>query len=1231
MTTTSHRVGPHRAFAGLSRARVADFRDIHADSVIIVCGCGESLNELTRPERFITIGVNDVGRRFQPNYLVVVNPPNQFSGDRFSYVESSQAEYLFTQLKLGLSRENIIKFQLGTYGGTDFSNPDVLHHTQNSPYVALCLAVHMGARRIGLIGVDFTEHHFFARTGTHSLTPQLAIIDKQYKRLGEAIKARGVEVFNLSGVSRLTAFPKSTLEDLITRAAAPATASSAMDVPVAPGKPIIAPNGNGASRRKGCATTPSSATIFAAGERPRVFGVDYHFITCGEVFGTGLRNGAADLGITYEGALWDDPQLAAKIDRFRPDLLFVVHGRRFAQKWGTRFSNYRTAVWLVDEPYEVDDTARWSNVFETVFVNDPNTLSRHRNAHYLPVCFNGHVHRDKGLPRPYKVGFIGGYNETRERLLNEIARAGLLSYVVGGPWRSQGLQRLSLGTHVLPEKATELYQQSRVIVNIFREVHHYNRERVPARSLNPRIYEALACGALVLSEERPELREMLPDLPTFENSQSMADTLMQLLADEAEYRKLLEKSRAKLAGHSYSDRLAQALRICLGSQLELTLPAKEDTRMSLATGKANWTAAIDKAGAENVGEISLAGWFRYGEAAQVGADGTVVLSKQHSPGPGSETGLVSEHAYDNVELSFDLWLDADTWFIAKIHQLDRVDQKANSYHFVSEPKANYVAKHHHIFCQVPITRGVWQAIVFRHERHFVEVHINGGVIARVPDHQLRRGYCFIGVKGGRAKLKKIQVTDLSTVLDQEHRSTGVVAQQTKIDAGLTQKSELPAPGVGSWPFSLMPRRNLIYHIWPVRGAMWQWNLEQLKKRIDIFNGRRIIGIVHDDRSVPPEEVKEFLAGHGFEFIIAKNDERGEAITFPLMMREVASVDPNEITFYGHAKGVKYEPNVPVPVKRWAEVQYRVALDDWFTIREHLQRFAMTGSFRRPGRFGAHRNLADWHYSGTYFWMRNAHVFTRNYSEVPQFYGGVETWPGTIFRKSETACLFIDDVSQHPYYQDFWRNMAEGEFRRWESTVRPFPPPSDLVQPLPYKSYTEPRMEQNPDEFDWWVRLLLQEQVSSVLTIGSRNGGVEWHLAREFFEHDRKIEITAIEKDFNPQLAQTFSDAERRFHQTLRLVIADSTSPSIRAQLADHYDAVFIDGDHSYRACSSDFVLAKSLNPRLIGLHDVVDSDFHAYSFCCVSRLWGELTAQYHTQQKISGDWGGIGVVIFDRP
>jgi hypothetical protein len=192
---------------------IADFRSLHAGESIIVCGCGASINDLARPERFITIGVNDIGRRFHPDYLVVVNPREQFTGDRFRYVETSQAKYIFTQLDLGIAHPNIVKFRLGAYGGTDLSDIETLPYTQNSPYIALCLAARMGASRIGLIGVDFTDHHFFAPTGTHQLTPQLATIDEQYRKLGEALRAKGVEVYNLSRQSRLTAFPKMPVEE----------------------------------------------------------------------------------------------------------------------------------------------------------------------------------------------------------------------------------------------------------------------------------------------------------------------------------------------------------------------------------------------------------------------------------------------------------------------------------------------------------------------------------------------------------------------------------------------------------------------------------------------------------------------------------------------------------------------------------------------------------------------------------------------------------------------------------------------------------------------------------------------------------------------------------------------------------------------------------------------------------------------------------------------------------
>jgi hypothetical protein len=190
------------------------FRDYHKDATIIVCGCGHSLRSFSEYNQFITIGVNDVGRLFDPTYLVVLNDRTQFYGDRFFYVARSRARALFSQMDLGISHPHVVPFNLGQFGGVTWDVENALPYTCNSPYVALCLAGLMGAKQIGVIGVDFTEHHFFARTGWHVLAGQFPTIDLEYRTLADALDARDVKVVNLSRESRLTAFPKGDIAEL---------------------------------------------------------------------------------------------------------------------------------------------------------------------------------------------------------------------------------------------------------------------------------------------------------------------------------------------------------------------------------------------------------------------------------------------------------------------------------------------------------------------------------------------------------------------------------------------------------------------------------------------------------------------------------------------------------------------------------------------------------------------------------------------------------------------------------------------------------------------------------------------------------------------------------------------------------------------------------------------------------------------------------------------------------
>ena len=125
----------------------------------------------------------------------------------------------------------------------------------------------------------------------------------------------------------------------------------------------------------------------------RDFAVNYRFLACGDVFTDGLRHAADTLGIEWSDASWDDPNLPARVSTFAPDLLFVVHGRRFAQRWRRRFNGYRTAVWLLDEPYEVDDTAGFFHVRSRV-----RQRLRHARSPSSRALSAG-VSRPRGAPR----------------------------------------------------------------------------------------------------------------------------------------------------------------------------------------------------------------------------------------------------------------------------------------------------------------------------------------------------------------------------------------------------------------------------------------------------------------------------------------------------------------------------------------------------------------------------------------------------------------------------------------------------------------------------------------------------------------------------------------------------------------------------------------------------------------------------------------------------------------
>ena len=250
-------------------------------------------------------------------------------------------------------------------------------------------------------------------------------------------------------------------------------------------------------------------------------------------------------------------------------------------------------------------------------------------------------------------------------------------------------------------------------------------------------------------------------------------------------------------------------------------------------------------------------------------------------------------------------------------------------------------------------------------------------------------------------------------------------------------------------------RHLIFHVYPHAangGEAWRWNVAQLRRRIALFNGRRVIGVATGPDSEPASAVRAALAGLGCEFVERPNDPSlGEMTTFPALLEALSGLkDSGHATFYGHTKGVT-SGRWSTTVRRWAESMYESCLDYWPLVRRLLKSHPLVGPWKRTNFGWPGHSSSTWHISGTFRWSRNADLYARNWRQIDRFWSGSESHPSLHFRQDEAATLVREFGGDGMllYSEESWRRIAEPAletFRREHAADRwtPSPPPDFAV-------------------------------------------------------------------------------------------------------------------------------------------------------------------------------------------
>lgn len=234
--------------------------------------------------------------------------------------------------------------------------------------------------------------------------------------------------------------------------------------------------------------------------------------------------------------------------------------------------------------------------------------------------------------------------------------------------------------------------------------------------------------------------------------------------------------------------------------------------------------------------------------------------------------------------------------------------------------------------------------------------------------------------------------------------------------------------------------HLLMHVMPVKwNNVWQRSIDQVKMRLSMFDGRKVIACVTKSAATTmeldgPDAVREYVHGTGIEVIEVENNKSlREVATWPKLWNVVEQFkNTQDRVFYCHAKGVTRPWNPGVTVHPWARLLWGGNLHSRSMVKHSLEQFPITGMFKKVG-WGFGGSKSSWHYSGSFFWIRCEEAFKFDrVRRIDNYWWGNESWPGIHFPPEHAGCLFLEGrvPSLNMYAWNYATQVALPEFEKW---------------------------------------------------------------------------------------------------------------------------------------------------------------------------------------------------------
>jgi spore maturation protein CgeB len=262
-------------------------------------------------------------------------------------------------------------------------------------------------------------------------------------------------------------------------------------------------------------------------------------------------------------------------EHIRPDGIVVTGGHRISRGALQRLSKLKTrlVLWTTDVPRVSDIMLQTAPLYKHIFCQGTEYRDLfHENglvrAEWLPMACDPFLHgrvtvsADEQKQFGSDIAFVGSFYPERAELLQALTDQRL---AVWGPgWEvlpaDSRLHRFIRGSHTNFDAWVKIYSASRIVLSI-----HYRNSRYPypVHQASPRVFEAMACGAFVLTDRQKDVLTLFKDgqhLVTFSDADDLKKKITHYLNHEEERRNIAEAGKREvLSKHTYPIRVQHLL------------------------------------------------------------------------------------------------------------------------------------------------------------------------------------------------------------------------------------------------------------------------------------------------------------------------------------------------------------------------------------------------------------------------------------------------------------------------------------------------------------------------------------------------------------------------------------------------------------------------------------------------------------------------------------------------